>query len=324
MNETDLKLTLAWIAALGSFVAALFNHFSKRVTERELAELKDRLDQSGKDRDARRDYEYEARKKLYEACEPLIFQGVELAERALVRIQGLARTAAQGSLEPGKNSWLEIDEYYLHSTIYYLLAPLAIQRLLRERLTLLDQSLDPRIRTSYQLLREAFAAPTQDFRLAEMRPSLPYDPHGEHLPAKEIEDPAQYSWQGLAQGELENMVDKLIPRDLQGRYLSFGEFQRLMAEKQNRAVFQPILKLFSRFHPRLKPIFWRILLAQAHCYAHLGALHQGLGRTELREAEFDWRSPGDREPATGGEALQAARAYLQLRAPKLFQEAAPV
>lgn len=318
MDDASLKLTVAWIAALASLLVGLLNHYSRKQTERDLAQLKDRLDLAGKERDARRDYEYEARKRLYEACEPLVFQAVELAEKALERIQGLARTAAQGNLEPGAHSWLEIDEYYLNSTLYYLLAPLAIQRLLRERLTLLDQNLDPRIRTSYQLLREAFVAFTQDFRLAGQGPALPYDPHGEHDRQLEVSDPARYAWQGLAQGELEIMVDQLIPRRLEGHYLSFGEFQRLLLDRKARATFQPMFSQFSRFHPRLRPVFWRILVAQARCYSQLLALQEGLGSGRLREEALRWHSP--QEPATTAdkEAVAAAEAYLRARAPRLF------
>jgi len=319
MDDASLKLTVAWIAALASLLVGLLNHYSRKQTERDLAQLKDRLDLAGKERDARRDYEYEARKRLYEACEPLVFQGVELAAKALERIQGLARTASQGNLEPGAKSWMEIDEYYLNSTIYYLLAPLAIQRLLRERLTLLDQNLDPRIRSSYQLLREAFAAFAQDFRIAGEAPALPYDPHGKHDQQQEVSDPARYSWQGFAQGELEIMVDQLIPRKLGGHYLSFGEFQRLISEQNPRAAFQPMFNQFSRFHPRLKPVFWRILVVQAHCYSRLVALHEGVGTGRLPEGSLNWHNP--LEPAVTADrgATTAAEAYLNARAPRLFQ-----
>src|SRR6185369_4404651 len=42
--------------------------------------LRSRLGEQGKDRDARRDYQYEAHKRLYAECEPLLFQLADFAE----------------------------------------------------------------------------------------------------------------------------------------------------------------------------------------------------------------------------------------------------
>ena len=70
----------------------------------------------------------------------MLFELSELAGRALGRIVGLARTAADGDLDEAR-SWLN-REYYRRSTYYRLLAPLAIRQLLRRKLTHLDLIVD--------------------------------------------------------------------------------------------------------------------------------------------------------------------------------------
>jgi hypothetical protein len=72
-----------------------------------------------------RNYEYEARQRLYKEFEPLLFLLVEHGESAYRRIYELARTAKQGNLEPGEG-WIKNNEYFKISTIHRLLLPLAV------------------------------------------------------------------------------------------------------------------------------------------------------------------------------------------------------
>ena len=97
----------------------------KEVGQKHAARLKileDKLTETQTKKKARLDYEYEARKRLYHECEPLVFELLEFAENAGDRIRGLARTARQGDLP----NWLSANEYYVASTMYYLLAPSAV------------------------------------------------------------------------------------------------------------------------------------------------------------------------------------------------------
>ena len=48
--------------------------------------LTNELEEQRAIKDARRDYEYDAKKRLYAECEPLVFQALELAESARFRI----------------------------------------------------------------------------------------------------------------------------------------------------------------------------------------------------------------------------------------------
>ena len=161
----------AIIAAAASLLVALASLLSSWRTQKrsrdsqiELEELKDQLAERASIRDAWLEYEFEARKRLYEECAPLTFQLSEQSERALGRIYGLARTAAAGDLDPEK-SWLSRD-YYSNSTYYRLIAPLSVGLLLRRRLTHLDLSIEPNVQWQYTLVRVLMDSFTDDFELA--------------------------------------------------------------------------------------------------------------------------------------------------------------
>jgi hypothetical protein len=91
----EIKLWVAVIAAVASFVVAMISHFSSRSNQRKIERLRDVY----AERDARRDYEYEARKRLYHECGPAFFQMMELSESAFHRITGLAGTARESRTE---------------------------------------------------------------------------------------------------------------------------------------------------------------------------------------------------------------------------------
>jgi hypothetical protein len=81
----------AFIAAAASLIVALISYSGKRKSDRELAQLNAELIETQERRKAQRDYEYEARKRLYSELQPLLFQLVEASDNAYWRIQGLAR-----------------------------------------------------------------------------------------------------------------------------------------------------------------------------------------------------------------------------------------
>lgn len=335
--EGDGKVTGALIAAsaslLVSVVGAVLARRQKLETDRELETLKDRLQSAAKERDARRDYEYEARKRIYEECEPLLFQATEAAAKARDRVAGLARTASQGRLEPGAGSWLEIDPYYLRSTIYYLLAPMAVFRLLRARMTWLDLSLEPSIGIHYALLKEAAGMFTRDFELAACEPKLAYDPHSGPTPQQVAGNPATYRWQGWAHGDLERSLDLLLREDTKGRLqlISYGEFDKHFrkgdkAGREDQALLREWEQFFRPFHPARLPVLWRVLVAQAILYQGLEDLHRSAGEGTPRplataglDPHFDWRAASAGTPASEANAAQlAALALLRARVPALF------
>src|SRR3712207_2456366 len=100
MNDLLIPGLFALVVAL---VTALITYISTRRNQRDLAELnskltrdvttdienlKTELSQRGREQDALRDYQYEARKRLYRECGPIVFQLAELSEGAFFRITG--------------------------------------------------------------------------------------------------------------------------------------------------------------------------------------------------------------------------------------------
>src|SRR5215831_12262218 len=105
MFGLDVKITVALISALASLLVAVITYVSTRANQHEVEKLKADLQEKQAERNALRDYECEARKRLYHECSPLIFQLLDQAEGVTNRIGNLARTASQGGLEPGR-TWL--------------------------------------------------------------------------------------------------------------------------------------------------------------------------------------------------------------------------
>jgi hypothetical protein len=202
------------------------------------------------------DYEYEARKRLYHECEPLVFELLEFAENAGDRIRGLARTARQGDLP----DWLSSNDYYIASTMYYLLAPVAVCKLMRRRLTVVNMTLDQNIATQYQLAKQIAWSFADDFNFAwglkvcELE-YTPNDPAWETLRSKHEE---QYWRQGLPYGRLDNAVESLIVpihESVGGlRIMGFGEFKSELHKNGSKVdqAFTIVRDIFTEFHPAKK------------------------------------------------------------------------
>ena len=231
--------------------------------------LRSTLSDQSKERDARRDYEYEARKRLYDQVEPIRFHLHEGLEEAHFRVRSLTRTARDGNLSLEEN-WLNGPGYYMRSTIYKLFLPVAYFRLLRSRMTFTDFNLDNNVALQYALLKLYMRSFTDDFDFASLKPKLAYDPNHRNAQRLRKENPAVYSRQALVLGDLECIADLLITReDGKTRVLQFGEFEMLFEQKKdNDENLQEALNLFLAFTAKSKPVLARLLLAQA-CFAKL-------------------------------------------------------
>lgn len=307
------EIWAAFIVATASVVVSLLGFWSARRTERvsrnnadELERLKATLADQSALRNARLDYEYDARKRLYTECGPLLFQLSELAERALGRIVGLARAAADGNLDPGPTSWLGRD-YYNLSTYYRLLAPLAVQKLLQQRLTHIDLSLDPLIHWQYSLVKQLAESFTDDFDFARTKGhELEYRPHDEEAERRRRQEPVTYWQQGIPRGILDNAVTELILDDRGPRIMEFREFQDGVRRRSGKIheSYERISYVFEQFHPKTRPILWRVLLAQAHLHRAIMKAREtgiidplvwdGLWDPDGRP-NFDWRCAHEQE-----------------------------
>jgi hypothetical protein len=120
--------------------------------------------------------------------------------------------------------------------------------------------------------------------LAESAPQLDFDPN----PKMINQNPAKHYFQGIFRATLERIVNGLID---DGRIISMEEFDKrfgndwrtpLPEEDESRPVdVHEVFRIFStrikHFHPKRKPVLWRIILAQL-------VLYQALERMQDRKS----------------------------------------
>jgi hypothetical protein len=319
----------ALIAGFASLAVALIGIFVgeryKRRSNEEIETLKASLAEAQAERNAQRDYRYDAIKSLYRDLQPLMFQLSELCESAYMHTRGLARAARNGNLGGGEGSWWR-DEYFLLSTVHRFLVPVAVLRLVQRRLTSVDLSVDEKLRAQYCFARALGGTWNSGFDFASATtPGLEYKPHDADAAVRAVAEPAVYGLQHLYAGEIDQIVSCLVVSEQGGaaRYRGYGEFHdayRTDASVHDR--FAPAVRLFAEFHPRTHPVLWRMLVTQAH-------LHQAISRTfvagegvivsptevfdDAGRKLFDWREPGaaETEEQAVDAPFDAARAYLQ-------------
>jgi hypothetical protein len=313
-NQNDIfhdpTIIVAIIAAFGSFVAAaltsLFGILNQKTltklqneSQTRIALLQEQIDIRKKMVDARTTYEFDARKRLYQECEPILFQLYERSDDALHRIYDLAKKSNNGEFQYNNGGPAE-DSYTIQSTIFRLLSPIAAFKLLQRKLTFVDLKVDNRIRLQYELAKRFYFSFAADEKLSRIEPSIHYRPGEPTREEKGKHIPERYSnIQGIKAGIIDNLANELIkdPEGQRPRLMDFGEFQLAYSENE---IFLPIRKLFLNFHPKTSPVLWRILIAQAHILdALLKTYDQDLPLQEApkllnimtreKRARFDWR-----------------------------------
>jgi|SRR5207247_7326221 len=109
--------------------------------------------------------------------------------------------------------------------------------------------------------------------------------------------------------------------------MSFGEFEHNFQTTNEHHTFDAFIDLFRNFHPKTRPVLWRVLVTQAHIYeALLRTREMKLTDSgndpipkfiqplpEKERLDLDWRQSS--EEATDEEVLKqpfdAAYAYLR-------------
>ncbi|WP_250033855.1 hypothetical protein [Paractinoplanes maris] len=329
-----------WIAVLAagtSLLVALITAVLTWRTQRRVAELTHRLQEQRAERDARRDYEYDAKKRLYAECEPVIFEAMELAETFRRRVLSLARAAANGGLAEDGSGWLAGNGYYFRSTAYYLLAPSTSVKLLQRRLTEIDLALEPRIAFQYLLLKEIFHSYTWDHDLARVDPAQPYEPDAVVAGAVAAAAPQRYRRQGLYLGVLDQIADELTIRSDNAYHCKslgefWAEFERPDEKLGRRST--DITEFLSGFHPGRAPVLWRLLVSQYLLFGALLRTREGrpgsvddtagllVTPDEALAEGLDWRGAGSPLPIdrvrtpvlVGHEYVRARLAYLAAQA----------
>ena len=254
-------LVVALIGA-GWGIAAAF--IAARAQQR-VVRLTASLGEQRAESDARRSYEYEARKRLYNVYEPLRVRLLDCTDNAVRQIVDLVGRPGPG--RPGYSS----AEYRLKATIYYLLAPLVVSRMIERRLTLVDLGLDARIHTEFMLAQAICRSLSDEFRIAQIDPMLPYSPYVQGWREKRQECPQRFRRQGLPLGRLNTALDELLVTRPEGveTLTTFGEFEPLLASLDDddmRSGPGAARDLFFETDPVTRPVLWRVLVIQVLLY----------------------------------------------------------
>ncbi|MGA8534816.1 MAG: hypothetical protein WB615_11980 [Candidatus Tumulicola sp.] len=265
MNSTLVPLFAAMVAGFVSIVSAIislagifYTQAKQSDTNARIEQLRDSLQSARDATAARREYEYEARRRLYAEAQPLLFQMYEYAGLASERIPDLAKRALRGNL--GSDGWLtDRTGYYLPFTIYTLLAPTVTFFLLRDKLTLFDLTLDATLELNYNLSYAAYDAWSNDFPLAHQAPAIEYDPN------------TTQKWEGLMEGERDRPARVLVDPSGKPRLITYAEFEDQYL--QPRSKLNSELKVFKQmihgFTPSSRPVLWRVLVSQFFVYRAL-------------------------------------------------------
>lgn len=255
------------------------------------------------------DYVYEAKKKMYEKLYPTLFQYSEFAESASLRIVKLAEKIREGNVVPG-SGWLSQDGYLMNTTIYALLIPNAAFRIIQKQLTQFDLHIEPKIKIQYQLAKELYYTFSSDKDTAKCEPFIEYDADALSKVSSDKKDkmlaekPEVYSRQSIFVRNLDKLADELI-RVENGtfRVITYAEFEKQYASSIRKKPFKIAYDLFENFHPKTRPVLWRILLVQAHLYKIFCEMHsqnyENLKSIEPKDVridnhELDWRTAEER------------------------------
>ena len=283
-ETVSAQVWVALIAASASLLVAIFSAQRALRMQKDIAQLSHQLQEQSAERSARRDYEYEARKRLYTECEPVIFEAMEMAENFRRRVISLARSSRQRSLSSDGTGWLDGPRrYYFRTTAFYLLAPVTSFKILQRRLTGIDLALEPRLELQYRLLKLGFLSYTWDHDLSRVAPSLNYRPDdADPGKADRIqllrEHPSVYRRQGLYLGIVDQIADALVTTSKDSstskdsyRCMSLGEFWIEFDNPQSKLGQRKrdITELLVGFHPKSCPVLWRVLVTQYQLFGVL-------------------------------------------------------
>lgn len=242
-------VTVAIIGGVGTIIGVIV---SSRYA-RKLAVVQSQLDHKRDIEKARRDYEYEARKRLYSAYEPIKFQLVDLIGQALRRISML-------SLEPPGSGSLQ-----QRAAVYEILAPAALVRALDRNLTLADMHLEPQVAIEYGLMKAAYRVLGDSSSLVSIRSQLSGRDHtesrAEELLPYQIDEAAD-----ALLGITSNDQNTTITTGQPGSLLTIAQFRRVLDTKHDNSGITSIAALLDDFTPARRRVFWRALVTQVLLY----------------------------------------------------------
>ncbi|MGF6808366.1 hypothetical protein OKW30_003492 [Paraburkholderia sp. Clong3] len=257
MNWANLVSTLAAAGLTGAALAAIVSWLIKRSVEhqfnirlekfrislqaesaRERAEvdasIKITVETALAESAAGRNYEWEARKRLYTVVSPLHFQ-------LLLACRDLAARINEHGIHP--TYAMQMGSYYGQSTLYRILRPLAICELVERQITVADFSVDS---IGMEILRfyKASMSIFSGAHVVGQHPKAIWDRQEEHIFYHSIS----------------SAVDHLIVSD---RCMRFSEFENLLLSGDLADNLHPFPEILESFSVDKKPIFWVRLISYA-------------------------------------------------------------
>jgi hypothetical protein len=201
---------------------------------------------------SQRQYEYDARRRLYLAIGPLRFQ-LLLACRDLA-----GRVESFGAYERFE---LSLDTYYGRSTLYRILRPLAIAEAIENQVALNDFSIDPGALVCLRF-RRTLTRIWSGSEVIGQRSDADWSSQVQHVFADSLSICAQAL---ICRGDSDGH-----------RIYRFDEFNESL-DREGPERVAPFDVLLTDFQPHSKPILWLRLVAHGHA---CNALVQRLG-TEM-------------------------------------------
>jgi hypothetical protein len=218
--------------------------------ESQLAALNAKIKRDADEETAKRDYTYDALKRLYSDVNPLLFQLREYCDGSAWR----TRRIICGEIQVD-------DGRHLMTSSQRVCAPLVVAQELQRHLTAVDLRVDPVIRAQYIVSRELLWTLHAGKAIAHIEPRIIYP-----------EDPRQH----LTFAQLQRLVDALTVKDPDGsrRPMKQFELEDAWHDKDPRITktLKSFERLFSGATPTSKPVLWRLLFAHAyfmHVYVDL-------------------------------------------------------
>jgi hypothetical protein len=204
-------------------------------------------------RQAKLDYEYAARKRLYEAVGPLRFQLVVAARDLASRVNSHLRSRRWVMTPSG---------YYVHSFIYRLLRPLAIGVLVERQMSYADFSVDPSSvdllrfdRTAYRMLTgaEPFSRPEAGGETRVYYDGLDWGRESQHIFRDNLRSAAMFL---LSRGADDRDV-----------VMDYAEFRQQCPDPLQEPRLAGLAHLFGRNTNSIleAPVFWVRLVGYAYC-----------------------------------------------------------
>jgi hypothetical protein len=216
-------------------------------------ETRQRIETILADHAAKRQYDWEARKRLYEAVGPLRFQLLLACRDLAARVE---RHDVRQSYE------MSLDRYYGRSFLYRSLRPLGICELVERQMSVADFSVDADGRTLLQFSRAVKSL----------------------LSGKSvIKDRSDANWEEQTQHVFHDTLSKvasslIVREEGRERCMRFSEFEDLVASEGGKEVLHPFSTIYSDFSARAKPLFWLRLVAYGNaCNELVGSLGQNIG-----------------------------------------------